>query len=855
MAQLNDLIVNGSARFLNTIHGNIDGNSSNVTGTVVVANGGTGATTAQNARANLSVPYMYTDSYPTLQYYNGTNTWIKIGTSNTSYGLLPSAAGNAGSGHNYLGTSTWYWKYSYIDEMNAVKLNGVTIGSSPKFTDTTYSMTRDGASVKLTPSSGTAQTVGLSDLINGLTEGSSPAEQNDYLVAQYAGGGTTTTSYHRRAVKNIVNSSNVMSALGGDSSTTTQCLTKKGTWATFGTSNLTLGTSATTALKGDTKYAGSSSAGGAATSANKINTDGGSMLNPVYFSSGVPVASSGNTIPFIVGTGSTAGTWLGSLTGLTAYYDGLLILYKPSVAGAATTTLNINSLGAKTCYINNTTKLTTHFPANQPILLAYSTSQNSGCWMCIDDYWTNSNTIPSAYCGTAAATAAKTASCDYYVATAKTYTHIDIRYANTSASAITLNINSQGAKPIYINGTASSASNYTLPAGTYLIYYDGTNYYFRTDGKLTASITGDAGTVGGHTVAKDVPSNAVFTDTNNAVTQTATSDNKSYRILFSGTNDDTTRTEGARKASTLKYNPSSDYLYAGNLSTTANIFATGSINTQSNISMQNSDNNRRALLWVGGNDDGVLTLYNSSGTDSINIAGHGGKITCAELSSSNDSITVSKMMATAFNSAIAVGSYEAQSTTVPNLVNELRYSNGCCGSVSITTAYAGNPDTIATGWYNFLWIPHRSGGKNGAANGDNTNYGRLLLFGMTVNNEYAIRYSGSSITYCRRFLMANGVNYATLYSGSLTTGNQTSVANGYGTYTGYLVIGTLTGTDVRSCVYVPKANLTTSAIRYQYADESDYRSFQMWYSSSTLYIKSDAGSNASGAVKYVYGIQ
>lgn len=36
-------------------------------------------------------------------------------------------------------------------------------------------------------------------------------------------------------------------------------------------------------------YAGSSSVGGAATSANKINTDAGSATNPVYFSNGVPV--------------------------------------------------------------------------------------------------------------------------------------------------------------------------------------------------------------------------------------------------------------------------------------------------------------------------------------------------------------------------------------------------------------------------------------------------------------------------------------------------------------------------------------------------------------------------------------
>jgi len=156
--------------------------------------------------------------------------------------------------------------------------------------------------------------------------------------------------------------------------------------------NLTAANIGAAAASHTHSYAGSSSAGGAATSANKLNTDAGNYLNPTYFSSGVPVASAGMTVPFIVGTGSTAGTWLGSLTGLTAYSDGLLILYKPSVKGASTTTLNINSLGAKTVYLNNTSKLTTHYPANQPILLVYSTSQNSGCWMALDNYDSNSNT-------------------------------------------------------------------------------------------------------------------------------------------------------------------------------------------------------------------------------------------------------------------------------------------------------------------------------------------------------------------------------------------------------------------------------------------------------------------------------
>ena len=48
------------------------------------------------------------------------------------------------------------------------------------------------------------------------------------------------------------------------------------------------------------KYAGSSSAGGAATSANKLNTNAGSATQPVYFSNGVPVATTytlGKSVP------------------------------------------------------------------------------------------------------------------------------------------------------------------------------------------------------------------------------------------------------------------------------------------------------------------------------------------------------------------------------------------------------------------------------------------------------------------------------------------------------------------------------------------------------------------------------
>lgn len=100
-------------------------------------------------------------------------------------------------------------------------------------------------------------------------------------------------------------------------------------------------------------------------------------------------------------------------------------------------------------------------------------------------YWAsdnNSDTIPSAYCSTADSQAAKSASCTNYTLTANTYLHILMRYANSYNGAITLSVNGSTAKPIYINGSASGTANKTLPAGTYIVFYSGVNFYFRTDG-------------------------------------------------------------------------------------------------------------------------------------------------------------------------------------------------------------------------------------------------------------------------------------------------------------------------------------------------------------------------------------
>jgi hypothetical protein len=95
------------------------------------------------------------------------------------------------------------------------------------------------------------------------------------------------------------------------------------------------------------------------------------------------------------GGSKTAGTWVantGSPTqNLTAYSDGQLFLYKVTVAGASTTTLNIDGLGAKTIYRGGTTKLTTQYGVGSYVLLYYSSSLNSGSFIVANDSDANSD--------------------------------------------------------------------------------------------------------------------------------------------------------------------------------------------------------------------------------------------------------------------------------------------------------------------------------------------------------------------------------------------------------------------------------------------------------------------------------
>lgn len=145
-------------------------------------------------------------------------------------------------------------------------------------------------------------------------------------------------------------------------------------------------------------------------------------------------------------------------------------------------TLNVSGTGAKPIYRYGTTAL------------SGNTTLSGGGWVAgavlifiydgigwIEHYWSNSTYyISNVHCNTAGDTAAKVGTTSQYTLANNKYFMIMMYYDNSAASALTLNINSQGAKPIYINGAPSSTSNYTLPKGIYKVYYNGTGYFFST---------------------------------------------------------------------------------------------------------------------------------------------------------------------------------------------------------------------------------------------------------------------------------------------------------------------------------------------------------------------------------------
>lgn len=278
-------------------------------------------------------------------------------------------------------------------------------------------------------------------------------------------------------------------------------------------------------------------------------------------------------------TDTTPGTWTGTINGITELYDGLTIIYVPAVAGgSSTTTLNINELGAKTCYYSNTSAMTTHYSVGTPILLTY----RNNCWRRADY---NSNTTYSAMsvaemrAGTA--TSERSIRADYLKTFLSTLggTNLTLTHSN-SAPYLQLNHNPSGITAGTYGNNSQQTPSY---GGTFNIPY----FTVDAQGHITNAST---------TTVKIPESD----NTDYKVRQTPinSNDNNNYRILLSNSANNTLEDSVSKKNANLIYNPTENKLSTGNIKLTGELDVTGNVYLRNQTAV---DNLTAGSLIINGN--------------------------------------------------------------------------------------------------------------------------------------------------------------------------------------------------------------------------------------------------------------
>ena len=275
-------------------------------------------------------------------------------------------------------------------------------------------------------------------------------------------------------------------------------------------------------VNGGTRFVGDVNAGkitassfvgpltGNATSADKVNhslaiefngsnqtTFDGSGSNKTVNITPTAIAAAPKVNGVYYGTCDTAATTQAKVvtlvngTGFDLVNGAMVAVKFTNASASATMTLQVGSTAAKNLYQYGTTTMSSSqhqngWPAGALVLFVYDATANSNAGGWFRTFWDNySYAVNSVYVTTAAGTAAKVSSnSSGYVLRPGNIFEVTMSTTNTAVSALTLNILNTGAKPIWINGHPSSETNYDLPAGKYIVYYDDDKYLFTTKGKI-----------------------------------------------------------------------------------------------------------------------------------------------------------------------------------------------------------------------------------------------------------------------------------------------------------------------------------------------------------------------------------
>ena len=251
-----------------------------------------------------------------------------------------------------------------------------------------------------------------------------------------------------------------------------------------------------------------------------------------------------------------------------------------NTAAVANLKLDVNSTGDKPIKVQYNDSITTavwgagYIKANETYLFYYDGTN----WIQITNY--NSNTtysamsVDEAKAGTA--TSSRTIRADYLKTFLSTLGGTGLTFTHDATNGIVLdhsNSITAGTASGSATGTVSFGGTITIPS----ISYD-------SEGHITSTST----------TTLTLPSNP---NVDTKVNQTNTTGNDNYRVLFSGTADDTTRAEGARKNTSFKYNPSTTTLSVPKINTTGDISITNIAETDKFLNFSYAGADAAGASW------------------------------------------------------------------------------------------------------------------------------------------------------------------------------------------------------------------------------------------------------------------